>query len=144
MILFSLPHHYCNHTYTPRGGRMEVAILRVCASVLCEGDFGLAGVVIGYTYKCLFLPVPHVRLKLPNPPPPTSLFLPPCSLLSPHRSPQTWLHFRHEWGVKRESKAMKKKWVRRMIDLKNKDKPENSSCTGWKKKKKTEAHTYTH
>lgn len=42
---------------------MEVAILRVCAPVLCEGDFGLAGVVIGYTYKCLFLALPHVLIR---------------------------------------------------------------------------------
>lgn len=43
---------------------MEVAILRVRESVVCEGDFGLAGVVIGYTYQWLFLPLPYIRLKL--------------------------------------------------------------------------------
>lgn len=65
MILFSLPHHDCNkHTYIHRGGGMEVAILRVRESVVCEGDFGLAGVVIGYTYQWLFLPLPYIRLKL--------------------------------------------------------------------------------
>lgn len=65
MILFSLHHRHCNqHTYTHGVGGMEVAILRACASVPCEGDFGLAGVVIGYTYKWLFPPLPHVHFKL--------------------------------------------------------------------------------
>lgn len=54
---------------------MEVAIFRACVSALFEGDFGLARVVIGYTYKCIFLPLPHVLSKAlyhPDPfPPPT-------------------------------------------------------------------------
>lgn len=64
---------------------MEVAILRVCASVLFEGDFGQAEVVIGYTYKCLFLPLPHVLFKvflffLPSFPP---TMIPPFPSLQP-------------------------------------------------------------
>ena len=57
-------------------GRMEVAILRARASILCEGDFGLARVVIGYTYQWLFLPLPTFA---PNPHWPPSL--PPTKLL---------------------------------------------------------------
>lgn len=51
-------------TNTHRGGGMEVAIFRPCVSALFEGDFGLASVVIGYTYKCIFLPLPHVLSKV--------------------------------------------------------------------------------
>ena len=75
ITLFSLPHHHCNQ-HTRGGGGMEVAILRARASVLFEGDFGLAGVVIGYTYKCLFLPLPHDLFKV-------SLLTPPSLFLAP-------------------------------------------------------------
>lgn len=50
-------------TNTQRRGGIEVAIFRACVSALFEGDFGLARVVIGYTYKCIFLPLPHVLSK---------------------------------------------------------------------------------
>lgn len=49
---------------------MEVAIFRAGVSTLLEGDFGLARVVIGYTYKCIFLPLPRVlseALHRPDP-----------------------------------------------------------------------------
>lgn len=49
--------------------------MRVCAPVLCKGDFGLAGVVIGYTYKCLSLALAHVLFKAPTPRLPIPVFL---------------------------------------------------------------------
>lgn len=66
-------------TNTHRGGGMEEAIFRACVSALFEGDFGLARVVIGYTYKCIFLPLPHILSKALYHPDP---------LLSPHASPR--------------------------------------------------------
>lgn len=116
---------------------MEVAILRACAFVLCEGDFGLAGVVIGYTYKCRFLPLPHVRLQSLSLPPP--LFLPPWSPSFPHCSPRTWLHFRHKWGVKREGEQWNEEVrERQMIDLKNREGRKQL----WMKNKSVHACTY--
>lgn len=91
------------------GGGIEVAILRARVSVLCEGDFGQAGVVIGYTYKCLFLPLPHVHFKLSRSPLP----FPPTMLpFFPSPEPRTWLQFRHEWGVKREREQWNEEKVR--------------------------------
>lgn len=54
---------------------MEVAILRECVPALCKGDFGLTGVVIGYTYKCLFLALAHVPFKAPAARLPIPVFL---------------------------------------------------------------------
>lgn len=62
------PTHYSVYfitalTNTHRGGGMEAAIFRACVSALFEGDFGLARMVIGYTYKCIFLPLPRILSK---------------------------------------------------------------------------------
>lgn len=115
---------------------MEVAILRARASVLFEGDFGLAGVVIGYTYKCFFSSSSPRSLQSP----PHSHHDPP---LSPHRSPRTWLHFRLEWGVKRVSSGIKKKWETDDWLEKHKERVESSSCSRWKNKTNAETHIYT-
>lgn len=111
------PSHYSAYfitavTNTHGGGRMEVAIFRACVSALFEGDFGLAGVVIGYTYKCIFLPLPHViseALYHPNP------FLPLPTLVPGHdyifNMSKGWSEWAVEW----------RKIERQMINLKKTD-----------------------
>lgn len=108
------PSHYSVYfisavTNTHRGGGMEVAIFRACVSALFEGDFGLARVVIGYTYKCIFLPLPHVLSKALYRPDPLLSSTPVAEHDYISDMSERWSEWAVEW----------RKSERQMINLKN-------------------------
>lgn len=112
---------------------MKVAILRARASVPFKGDFGLAGVVIGYTYKCLFLPLPYILFKAARPPPPPPMWSPSFLPLQPLNM-ITFL----AWVMGEESKQWNQEKVIERDDWK-----EKNSCNRWKKNKCTDIHICT-